>query len=235
MATSGNAPLSFIAAASARPSRTCCAAASSSRAMYRFGIERAETSIAFTSGMPPPSSVASVRAACDVANLRAIAPSAGSRRITRSSRSRCPGRCSHCQNATLMSTAPTRMARKYDPANVRDGDDDPRRERQLLAELLVEGAELRHHLQHDDRRRPRARAPAGSPDRRARTSSAASRSTPLSRRRRTGGSPVRGCRSSRRQGATPCRRRGTARRAPRTPPTTSCPRARARRRRRAPT
>ena len=31
-------------------------------------------SIALTSGMPPPSSVASVRAACDVENFRAIGP-----------------------------------------------------------------------------------------------------------------------------------------------------------------
>ena len=61
-----------IAAASARPSRTCCAAVCSSRAMYWLPIERAETSIAFTSGMPPPSSVASVRAACEVENFCAI-------------------------------------------------------------------------------------------------------------------------------------------------------------------
>ena len=49
--------------------------------MYWFRIERADTSIAFTSGMPPPSSVASVRAACEVANFWAIPPSPGSRSI----------------------------------------------------------------------------------------------------------------------------------------------------------
>ena len=40
--------------------------------MYWLPIDRDATSSAFTSGMPPPSSVASVRAACDVANFCAI-------------------------------------------------------------------------------------------------------------------------------------------------------------------
>ena len=37
--------------------------------MWRLPVERAAISSAFTSGMPPPSSVASVRASCDVENL----------------------------------------------------------------------------------------------------------------------------------------------------------------------
>ena len=61
MATSGNTPRADMASASDSPSRTRCPTASSSRATWRFPIERAATSRAVTSGMPPPRSVARVR------------------------------------------------------------------------------------------------------------------------------------------------------------------------------
>jgi hypothetical protein len=52
--------------------------------MKRFDSDFAAMSSAWTSGMPPPSSVASVRAACDVANFWAAGPSPGIRRMASS-------------------------------------------------------------------------------------------------------------------------------------------------------
>ena len=47
--------------------------------MCWFDSERDVTSSALTSGMPPPSSVASVRAPCEVENFCAIGPTIGIR------------------------------------------------------------------------------------------------------------------------------------------------------------
>ncbi len=44
-------------------------------------MDFAEISSALTSGKPPPSSVASVRDICDVANFRATGPSPGKPRM----------------------------------------------------------------------------------------------------------------------------------------------------------
>ena len=56
--------------------------------MKRLLTDRADTSSACTSGMPPLSSVASVRAICEVANLRAMPPTHGTESIARSMRTR---------------------------------------------------------------------------------------------------------------------------------------------------
>ena len=50
------------------------------RAKNRFPSARPATSRALTRGIPPPSSVASVRVNCDVANRAAIVPTVGTRR-----------------------------------------------------------------------------------------------------------------------------------------------------------
>ena len=59
--------------------------------MWRLPVERAAISSALTSGMPPPSSVASVRAICDVENLWTLAPTNGSFSIQRSNCAPRPG------------------------------------------------------------------------------------------------------------------------------------------------
>ena len=76
-ATSGTTARAVSDAASPCPSRTRCVTASSSLAMCRLPTDRAVTSSEFTSGMPPPSSVASVRAICAVVNLRTVSPMKG--------------------------------------------------------------------------------------------------------------------------------------------------------------
>ena len=59
--------------------------------MYWLPIDWAAMSSALTSGRPPPSSVASVRAICEVANFRATSPSIGSSGAAWSKRAFCPG------------------------------------------------------------------------------------------------------------------------------------------------
>ena len=117
-------------------------------------------SSALTSGMPPDSSVASVRETCAVASVRASGPKYGSRRIAACSRRRCPGCRNQSTNADHRGgQAPEDQRAAADEVR-RDRDDDPRRQRQLraLAELPVEVGELRHDLeddQPDDRDRER--------------------------------------------------------------------------------
>ena len=119
-------------------------------------------SSALTSGMPPESSVASVRETCAVANRRASGPKYGSRRIAGVQPAslrrlpepqRSPPTISAASDATISPALPTRL--------VEIATTIARRQRQLgaAAELAVEVGELRHDLEHDqpDDRRPRAR------------------------------------------------------------------------------
>src|SRR5262245_5886222 len=69
-ATSGNTRRASSAAANDDPSRTRAPTTLSSLAMKRLPTDRAAMSRALTSGKPPPSSVDSVRAICDVAQHR---------------------------------------------------------------------------------------------------------------------------------------------------------------------
>ena len=97
---------------------------------------RTPISSALTSGMPPPSSVASVRASCAVANLRIVSPAQGScssiaieavalRRAARPSvDARRPRR-----------PTPTSMQPDVGDHEIRDADDDPGRERQRPVEV----------------------------------------------------------------------------------------------------
>src|SRR5258708_6065895 len=61
-------------------------------------------SSALTSGSPPPRSVASVRAICEVANFFATCPTIGRPSRRWSSRARCPGRRTQPPNATTVTT-----------------------------------------------------------------------------------------------------------------------------------
>ena len=88
--------------------------------MKRFDIDLAAISSAWTSGMPPPSSVASVRAACDVANFRAADPSHGIRSTALSIRSRWPGRCDQVTSATAPPTTRSSSSQMFCGDDVRD-------------------------------------------------------------------------------------------------------------------
>ena len=133
------------------PSRTCRVMSAICAAMCRLETERLATSSAVTSGMPPPSSVASVRASCEVANWRAMPPR--------------PGSLQHQAIEALPVFGLTqRPPAADDEARHREGDqqdltadgrrhrhDDARGKRQLRVEALVELVELRHHAHDDDR------------------------------------------------------------------------------------
>ena len=67
--------------------------------MYRLLTDRAVTSSAFTSGIPPPRSVDNVRAICAVVNLRTVGPTQGIASTPRSKRARCPGWRTHAAKA----------------------------------------------------------------------------------------------------------------------------------------
>ena len=110
-ATSGNTPRPRIVPARLCPSRTDWPTVSSSRAMKRLLTDRADTSSACTSGMPPPSSVASVRAICEVANLRAMAPDPRQRRASRDRRARAArAGCNHVDAAQTSADAADQQA-----------------------------------------------------------------------------------------------------------------------------
>ena len=119
--------------------------------MYWLPTDFAAMSSALTSGRPPPSSVASVRAICDVANFLATWPSIGSRSSRRSKRACWPGRRTQPTNATTAPTSAPMTSRNCARRNSETRDDDPRAQRQLRAEGRVEIRERRHHLQDDDR------------------------------------------------------------------------------------
>ncbi len=119
--------------------------------MYWLPIEWAAMSRALTSGRPPPSSVASVRDICEVANLRATWPSIGTRRIKWCARAFCPDCRTHPRNSTTAPATAPMISRNCVAREVRHRHDHARRHRQLRAETGVEIGERRDHLQHDDR------------------------------------------------------------------------------------
>ena len=204
--------------------------------MYWFPIECDETSSAFTSGMPPPMSVASVRAACDTENFRAVGPTSGSRSTSPSSRARCPGCRTQPQKTSVpVTTVADQQRRVVRGCAARSQTSSRVEKRELVAELPVEVRELGHHLEHDDRhhherqrhqdRRVDQRRDRLAPDLGDHLHVAdVAPQHGLERRR-----------SSRPPSASPCTRPETGRRARRTPPRASCPTAPARRCRRAPT
>ena len=118
--------------------------------MCRFPMDRPAISSALTSGMPPPSSVASVRASCAVENFRATSPAHGSRRSARSIRSRTPGCRTQYTRAMPASATAASTSRMLWLSTRGAAHDDPRDQRQLRVEARVELGKRRHQLQHDD-------------------------------------------------------------------------------------
>ena len=123
--------------------------------MARLPIEAAATSSAFSSGSPPASSVESVRMSWLVAYIRMRPPKYGRRSRTRSRTTPDPSlRSQYTTDATRIPSA------EDDPEEVRadrggHGEQDPRGERQLDPEALVEALELRDHPDEQDRSRGR--------------------------------------------------------------------------------
>jgi hypothetical protein len=118
--------------------------------MWRLPVDFEAISSAFTSGMPPPSSVASVRASCDVANLCMLDPMPGRRSTSRSKRARWPGGLIHAEKANAVAADGREQQPQLPAHEIGDRHDDARRQRQLRAEAAVELRERRHHLDHDD-------------------------------------------------------------------------------------
>ena len=186
-----------------RPARAPCGGCQSSATAI---------SSALTSGMPPPSSVASVRASCEVANLwtrrrRCTAASAAAR----SNRAPLPGLLDpgverRRAAADDRRRSASRLARtKSDTATM-----IARRQRQLGVEAAVELGERRHHLDDDDAdEHDGQRDQDGRVDQR-RDRLLADRVDRPSRRRRSGAAPRRGCRRARPPSATRCRRSGNS-------------------------
>ena len=108
-------------------------------------------SSALTSGIPPPSSVASVRASCAVENFRAVAPSHGM--LEQPSVESMPagpaGETRRARDDQANDRRP-RSARIFADDAVRNRDDDPRRQWQWPVKIRIEVRESRHHLQDDD-------------------------------------------------------------------------------------
>ena len=99
--------------------------------------------------MPPPSSVASVRANCEVANCVATVPRPGRRRIGRVQPHHVGPRPQPRPGEGAEADGRDDQVRQVGAHQVRDRDQDPRGERQLGAEAAVEVLERRHHLDHD--------------------------------------------------------------------------------------
>ena len=91
-----------------------------------------------------------MRAACDVENFCAIEPSAGIFKIRRSSRRRWPGCLTHHHDPRRNRRDGAHDDLEVTRHELRDADDEARRPRQFVTELVVERPELRNDAHHDD-------------------------------------------------------------------------------------